>query len=720
VEREPEFINGMISHYFGFVRMAEEIVEKMASRMVFDGDENSLGKVQRKAWLRLKIDNFPKMKVNMDSASLIQSMIKRQSGCLLRLSNLVVVKTQSQGSFLRKRFYRADCPCSYGHTKCYRYSLLDTIKSQDDLSRHPYLSPPRCAQCKHQYSSDHCSDVYGSYKLVKVYIIGGVMETGFDVLLDGEEAIKTEEGMILEGLFYLDSYTKLSFKGGMFIGNNHRVLIAVDLNPHPHVEIKQIKPELCPIFKAKNEKNYLPLPNPSEDSTYSHQLTSTLASNLKRYLQNISTPSSHPLIDLIILQMLIWHTFNPCSPNPNILLPDIPLERVLNTRVSSSKFSILLFTQDGHELIHRLHNLSRGICPVSIFPSCTDIDSVHRWIVINGQGVMCVQGIERYSPRVYNEIFKCIEMGKGGDGVEIKGSWIVTMGGKGMVGGMRGEGISQWAVVDSFDLILDLTPSASTTTPSMLQALSCILSLHTHGYIPKASIPLNTPYRDIYSQQISEHSDHSRLSAVCNKLCQKLLPPVQSRGTVVDMDAVAARESALASRIVLGYLASAGGEDRVSAKNVVSIKKIAVSLAMLRAFFQSEEAKLHKILSNELEGVFCVDQLDSVLAVVLVQCSRHTIDPNFKGVHLQKAQQCMQALSEINNGVFCPSSSFNSPPHPTTPFYSGHNYHPSNQPINNNLRQVNQDHGSQSTSLQFEAVLEELRELLLGTVEYFV
>jgi hypothetical protein len=113
---------------------------------------------------------------------------------------------------------------------------------------------------------------------------------------------------------------------------------------------------------------------------------------------------------------------------------------------------------------------------------------------------MCVQGIERYSPRVYNEIIKCIEMGKGGDGVEIRGSWIVTMGGKGMVGGMRGEGIRQWAVVDSFDLILDLTPSATattTTTPSTLQALSCILSLHTHGYIPKASIPLNTYHIEI-------------------------------------------------------------------------------------------------------------------------------------------------------------------------------------------------------------------------------
>jgi hypothetical protein len=56
--------------------------------------------------------SFPKINVNLDVYSLMQGMMKRDTGCLIRLANLVVVEEISKGLVRSSSAStRAACDC---------------------------------------------------------------------------------------------------------------------------------------------------------------------------------------------------------------------------------------------------------------------------------------------------------------------------------------------------------------------------------------------------------------------------------------------------------------------------------------------------------------------------------------------------------------------------------------------------------------------------------
>ena len=146
-------------------------MEKIVLQHAFDNNYGSLIQVQQKTILRLKVLNFPKLKVNLDSASLMMSMLRRHGGCLLRLDNLIVTGHISTGSFARKKFFLPACTCDHNRHRCHRYSLIDSIKCRDHLSRHQYFSQPRCKVCRVPFRSDAQSDLYCPYYLVKAQYV---------------------------------------------------------------------------------------------------------------------------------------------------------------------------------------------------------------------------------------------------------------------------------------------------------------------------------------------------------------------------------------------------------------------------------------------------------------------------------------------------------------------------------------------------------------------
>ena len=670
---------------------------------MYSEEDNNLSHVQRRTYLRFLIKNFPKMKVNMDGASLIQSMVKRQTGCLLRLANLIVISVESVGSYIKKRFYRANCQCSFGQMKCHRYSLLDSVKANDDLSRHPYLGCPKCMTCKVSFSSDTCADQYGPYKLLKVQSALTKQDGLIDVFVEGDDCYSKSEGSVLEGLFFLDSFSKLGFKGGRLIGTHTKVLIGVQLTKYPFLEISRGKLELSIIFKAKQAKNYLNNPIVSEEALLVSVLTSTAVTNVKRFMRNICSPMGvPPIFEMLFLQMCLWHSHNPLdNEGEGILLSAIlseptryTNETILNSKVSSSKLNFLIFCTDQGTFLRRLDELSKGILNLEILPAIVDDRGLRDWLLVNSRSVIVIPYFTTLSSKLKNILLSTIESGKlvleEGISVQMKASFILLVGTKDDLAHKKHSEFKSWSVVDCFDVVMDFNETSQNhaVSPSLNTELDNMISLYSTGSCSKSQ--LQDPSKDKSVSGLSTPlSQNSRLSMMCNRICQKFAPKQAQPVSTVLSD----REFVQAAKCVLGYVSVAKEDERISQKNVVTIKKLAISCRMLRSFFLDEPSTLDRILHNESRGIFECEPIDAVFACMIFEYSRLTASPNFRPVFPQKASLFVQALNNCTIGMF-----------------------------NRTRRRENSEskEGMAMYGPGLEELVEEVREGLLGLVNYYV
>lgn len=648
MDNDPDLINGFLKHYFTFLRLAEETVERIVQQETDPKKGIKLLDIQTSLKLKLKVHNFPKTKIATDSCTLIQSVIRNKKGCLVRLSNLIITEIISTGSFPKKCMFRGNCDCSKGELRCIRVNLIDYVKAADDLSKASMsLYTPKCQECKAEYNKCLANDVFESYQLVKVQPFFSKKDF-FLTYLQLDDPSMAQVGLILEGIFYLDSVTKFNFKQGRLIGENFRILMGVTLPSHSILDIMSDKPQKSLLYLARDKKNYL---NEVKSLNEEERIINSVhigAKNIQILLKNIQSPQVPASFDLTILIGLLWHVHGNRDGLGSYLSSTLPElakfsnQDILNLNVANSKLNMLIFSSNCPLLVSRTRELARGMANLDELPSIIDEETLKTWLVTNNSCILIIQNLHCLKPTIRNLITTVIENGilhlSEGVQIPIDCSFLVFEHSKDILSTKKASNeYLSWSFTACFDIVLDVNDAGE-------RGLNNILAIH--GGVIESRLNYCIPSRSTFTAGESKLSGLSKLTNYCKKFAgQQDQEQVSADSSI---------ETKVAGKMSLGFLAQLGEMNRVSPKLKLSFKKIAVGMRMIRAFVNEDTSLLMKVLRVESTGRFEVDPIDALVASALIDASQTILSPSYRPVFKEFALQFAITLdSSLDNPTDC-------------------------------------------------------------------
>lgn len=614
MDNEPQLINGFLKYYFLFLRMAEDAVERIVQQEVDPRKAITFLDIQTSLKLRFSIQNFPKTRIATDNSTLIQSVTKNRTGCLVRLSNLVIVEAIAAGSFAKKRLFRGNCACARNQVKCIKADLIDYVKAADDLAKAaPSLYTPKCGTCATEYNKGLANDVFESYQLVKVQPFG-CQKDYFVAYLQCDDPKDAEVGRILEGLFYLDSVTKLSLKQGRLVGENARVLVGVSLVKRAVLEVCDSRPQQSALYIAKEKKNYLARNSALKGKERLANGVYTSAKNIEILLKNIRSSQIPATFDLSVLVSLIWHVHGCSEGVGTFLTSSLPelsklsSKELLETKVVGSKMNLLVFSQNSPKLAERIGELSRGMVNVAYMPAVVDEESLRRWLISHSGAVLVLQHLRCLKPALRSVLVTAIEAGvvllRDEGSVALDCSFIVLEHARDLQAPSKAPEFQSAAFINSFDMTIEVQENFEVTASEVLAL---------YGGPGQRNFNYCIASRSSGTEVASRLSGLSKLTY----FCKKFTAPADKNGVLEEVD----KETECAKKMSLGFLAQFCQLNKSPPKVVLSFKKIALSVRMIEAFIEDDPSLLASVLLAEARGRFEVGPAAAVLAAALLESS---------------------------------------------------------------------------------------------------
>jgi hypothetical protein len=599
--------------------------------------ENQYYDFRRGFSLSFSMVSFPKINVNLDVYSLMQGMMKRDTGCLIRLANLVVVEEISKGSFIFKRFYQSACDCLPRKLKCYRYSLQDTVKASDQMSRSKYEFVPKCRLCNQEEVCRENNQIFKPCQLLKVQTKSATKEI-FALYVEGVSGECLKAGDILEGVFYLDSVTSFDCRSGRMVGKNTRALITVEMERVIYPEQSTSKSEESLLFQARTVQQYLQPRGACSPEELALQQLQDGVTNICRFLDGLSKRASemHPYFDLCFVLLLLWHIHD--SPNSHQLLfkrlqahsDSALLPDLLGSKLSSIPMNMIVFDKDSGKLVSRMQELCKGVTQVHILPPLCDEDSIKKWLVLHNNSIIVIANPELLTPKVLEVVSTCLKSHiirlAENRTVDVTHSFVLLLNAHpSETSSKASPEFQSKPFLDSFDLSLDMnrlrrpTDLAASRNPLFaLEASAQLLgSLFTGFQIDKQHSS------DCYfegknrSKQSAKTSQESRISFLANKICQKF---TRNKGQA-EKQLFSGDLYVESAKLVLGHVSKLNDEGQVSPLTLISLKKVALALRYLNCFFMEDLNSFGTAISNQKSGKFEISILDAVMAIFLTQAS---------------------------------------------------------------------------------------------------
>lgn len=605
-----------------------------------------LSNVQEAVELTFTLSNFPNFKMNLESTSLMQSLINRKAGFLLHLSNLIVVEVISSGSFSKKQFYKPACQCETGQDKCTKYTLLDCVKENDDLSKYPFCYIPKCKLCNRLLEPDRSRQVFWPYKLVQVRTVNNMSEA-YMVYFEGHTYSDVAVGSVLQGIFYLDSISKLNAKYQLrFVGDFTNVLLAVQLNRNPSIEIfsgkadsslfQQIR-QLKTFRSSKIRQNSMDK-QPVEDLIEAD--LKIAASNFMNIFFNFPADSYfHMLFDICFSLLVVWHSHTVVGDKSKsitrLALADDQLAisdcDLMDASTSDCKMNLLVF--DSYEvaqsaIFERMKVVTKGIVNFLCLPASLDEDTLKSWLVINSHAVVVVFNYNLYPPKVRSLLSTALEKRavflEDCGAVQLHQSFVFVLSARESLKGHSNSEFKSYSMIDCFDLCVDLAWLNDSFDQGLLESgLDELLGLYSTGRV-RTGLHEQAARAGSKHPSASRSSQNSRISMLCNKICQKMV--IKPSAQPVEK-ASRERDHHLARSVLLSYSSAQQQDARLSQRNLLSLKKIALSGRILRTFCLDDAKTLERILRNEFSGKFEIDVFDALFSVLLFENSRLSVNP---------------------------------------------------------------------------------------------
>lgn len=644
--------------------------------------------IQNSVKLSFSISNFPKTKVSTDSCTLIQSMMKRQHGCLVRLSGLVVTELFSQGSYSKKSFYRSNCDCNRGNIKCVRTSLIEIVKAKDELSKKsPCLFTPMCNSCKTEYTKDLATDQFVNFKVLKVQPFN-CKKDHFMVYAEVDEDNDIKIGQLLEGVFYLDSITRFNHKNERFVGENTRILIAVTLQPNSTIEILSGKAQKSILFKARDKQTYFKINSTLSGDEYHSNLVNTCTKNLVAILKNVQNRLTPAYFDMCALLSLAWHLHSSSvQENPYLAssVPDLAKytsKEILAMAVRGTSMNLLVFSVDSPTIENRLVELAKGMINIETLPSVVDEGSLTTWLLFNRTSMLVIPNFHRLKTVLRTILVRAVEnrsiLIDDGDSVQTDATFVFIEHSSMVVSDKRAPEYKSWSFISSFDIVLNAQENSENSVINLL-----------HSYGGQSSqkqdycIPSRSSFTDKESMIVS---GNSRLNSLCQKFAAK--------STDNDIAIKLGVEGETASKMCLGFLSIMKDEMTYSHKMALSLKKIAVASRLLRSLVLNEASLLARTLTMQAKGVFEVGVFDAVIGAVVCEATAMTMTPS--------------ASSVLKNAPF--------------KFIEALNQSISHQSVQNERSRSTIEQGSLNFHQRFclEDLAEEVRIMLFNSMQYYI
>ena len=99
--------------------------------------------------------------------------------------------------------------------------------------------------------------------------------------------------------------------------------------------------------------------------------------------------------------------------------------------------------------------------------------------------------------------------------------------------------------------------------------------------------------------------------------------------------------------MLLGLASATKDGSRLTQRNILSLKKLALSVRILRVFVSQDANALAKVLVAERSGNFEVEVFDAIAAACLFEQSRLAMNPGYQPVLGSKPSEYLQSLSEF-------------------------------------------------------------------------
>jgi len=584
--------------------------------------------------------------MNLESTSLMQSLINRKAGFLLHLSNLVVLEVVSSGSFSKKKSFRPACQCETGQEKCAKYSLLDCVKENDDLSRFPSFYVPKCKLCCRPLEVDRSREVFWPYKLVQARTVNSPGES-YMVYFEGHTFSDIAVGSVLQGIFYLDSISKLSPRHlQRFVGDYTNVLLVIQLNRRPAIEVFSGKADASLFQQIRQLKTFRP--NNVRTLGSDKQLADepldadlkTAASNFMNIFFNFPASSYfHMTFDVCFSLLVVWHSHTVVGDKSKsisrIALADeqtaISDGDLMDSSTSDCKMNMLVFDNfevDQSAVFERMKVVTKGIVNLICLPALIEEDSLRQWLVINSHAVVVVFNFNLYPTKIRSVLSTAVEKRvvflEDAGAVQLHQSFVFVMPRRESLKEKTNSEFKSSSMIDCFDLCVDLTRLNSSFDQGLIESdLEDLLRFYSTGKL-RTGLHESTIRAASKMPSNSHSSQNSRISMLCNKICQKMaIKPAEKPAEKEPRE----RDYHLARNVLLSYSSSLQQDSRLSQRNLLSLKKTALSCRILRTFCLDDAKTLEKILRNELSGKFEIDVFDALFSVLLFENSRLSVYP---------------------------------------------------------------------------------------------
>lgn len=655
-DKDPALLGVFLNNFFQFMKLLEEIVEKTVHMLLTEDSGLKLPELQRKLRLQLRLSNFPKMKISADVPGLVQSLIRKQTGFLLCASGFVVMELICEASYPSKSFYRANCDCCFGEIRCVRSQLLQNIKEADDLSARPRPYIPKCKECNRNFEHLEIVEVYKRFKQLRVRNPSSGHDE-FMLFLEITDSSNdwVQPGVSLEGVFFVDCISRLKSNTGRFLGENQRILLAIEVRLQSESECAgQMNQSI--LSSLRSADNYHEVDRSLIGEDFANSLFTTSAKNLTRLMQNLAHGSriGSTVLDVVSLLAILWLKQNDdLSFGSNSLLKLLETnegsmmsnEVLLNTSVSESKMNLLVYSDNPGLVSDRLKHLCKGLVGQEALHTDLDEASCIAWLTQNSNRLLVVNNFTNLPAKIRAilkeaAVHQRVES-KDGCTAQLRCSFVIIEFSKQACIKKLGSEQKAREFFEIFDIIINLNTSSedqATALPGISGGIEDLLSVFTSGCLSNqiAPLPAKPDKAAVLKKQqgfaADSCSQNSRLSYLYNKMCQKVMAPqatnpAQSSNTKrpfvqQSADEQAAVEGRVAAKILLGYCSAVSESGKLSQKHIVTLKKTALASGILRAIATNDSSALVRILSTERAQNFQVEVFDAVLSCVLMENSR--------------------------------------------------------------------------------------------------
>ena len=706
-------MNPILCNYFQFLKMCEETTEKWIS---FDSGI-PLMRVQQAVNFRFRIKNFPAFKINLESTSLMQSMIDRKTGFIIQLSNLIVVSIIHEGSLSKKKFYKPACECIEGESKCSYFSVLDCVNTNDDLAKTPFNYIPKCKVCNTSYAFDGPSEMFAGYTIATVRSISRKNET-YTVYAERQEKGKIEVGRLMEGIFFLKSISRLNPRFEQrFEGDYTTVLLAIQLEEDPTVEVLAGKNDSSILEKIRQKKNfqrYASIQKGLEDEERISEELRVSSSNFLKIFSNL--PPEFPcgiLFDISFLLLCVWHahtirgdrnksiTRHTISNPQSADQPTQSYSEIMDSSSCETKMNMLVLDKRqtaSNYIYSRMAVLAASTVNIEFLPSLLDEDTCKQWLVVNAHSVVVILNFNMYISKVRQVLMNAIDRHTVVDDdvtVQLYSSFIVVVCSLDSLHDRKQPDFKSVSSSDCFDICIDLDKPGE-IGQQFDGEIDSIIELYTSGKNSGINYWSDSSMARSKSDAFNHSSQNSRISMMCNKICQKMMiKPTEER--LEDRS----QEFSLARNLLLSFSSSLKVDYRVSQKNLLSLKIISLSSRILRCYCVDEQKALESIIKNELTGKFEIEIFDALFSILLFDNTRATLSPFYQS----------ELFSSISN---CQSSS-SSNPYLNTILTSI-----TNPLLATHRETINVKASDRQQFSNFEGLMEEVKKYMFSLVKYYL